>query len=183
MVLFGSFMMALFLFFWLIEKSPTERVIEVSGFLFFFAASIIPIPSMVKSRPSGPLEVICYGVAITTLIAASVLFLGYQLSRPELWELARDWYRRFNNIVGAPATIINTAILAFVGYLLYLLKTKKLILYAYGEIIFALTSCYVAVSKTRHELNVGAATVFGAAIYLVVRGLDNRRKAIEDKAK
>lgn len=73
------------------------------------------------------------------------------------------------------------AILGSVGYALFWLKTNHLLAYASGDLVFALTSCYVATERTKHEAGIGLATVVAGAVYLVVRGLDNRRKAIEDK--
>jgi hypothetical protein len=74
-------------------------------------------------------------------------------------------------------------VLTVVGYVLFLVKTKKLIVYAYGEILFALTSCYVAMLRSRDGLSVGTATVLMASAYIVVRGLENRHKAISARTR
>lgn len=77
---------------------------------------------------------------------------------------------------GPAFTLVSTGLLFVAGYGLFLLKIKKLRVYASIEILFALISCYVAIGKIEHEFTMGSVLIICASLYLVVRGLDNRYK-------
>ena len=44
-----------------------------------------------------------------------------------------------------------------------------------------MTSCYVAFDKLREGLTIANVTIFATAIYIVVSGLENRRKALDQQ--
>lgn len=71
--------------------------------------------------------------------------------------------------------------LALIGLYVFHLKRTNLLVYARVEIAFAMTSCYVAFDKLREGLTITVLTVFAAAIYIVVSGLENRRKALDER--
>jgi len=117
--------------------------------------------------------------SIVGLIVGIVIMAGSSLATPEVANRLQQSYDSYRAITGPASTVLGTAILALFGYGLFVLKNKALLVYAYGEITFALTSCYVAIQKATHEAGFGTVTVVIASTYLVVRGLDNRKKAVE----
>jgi hypothetical protein len=123
-------------------------------------------------------DVIITNSALAAMIGASVIALGTHFSRPEtavqLQALSIDAQKLFGPFV----TVVGTCILGLLGYGLFVLKTKALMVYAYAEIVFALTSCWVAVERSQQGFTMVTLTLIGGAVYLVVRGVENRQKAV-----
>jgi hypothetical protein len=105
--------------------------------------------------------------------------IGHGLSKPSAFAKIQNAIAVAASPLGAYITFVGTLLLAVFGYFLFVIKVKNLLFYAYLEITFALTSCYITVQT----ISTNRATVTIAALYLVVRGLDNRKKAIEEIAK
>jgi uncharacterized membrane protein YoaK (UPF0700 family) len=83
---------------------------------------------------------------------------------------------------GGPVTnICLTAAMLGVGALLFRLKKRALSAYANLEISFAMISCYAALGKVQQKGHnpFEVTSLLGAALYLFVRGFDNRDKARE----
>jgi hypothetical protein len=105
---------------------------------------------------------------------------SYELSRPGLWHGVETDYDRLSVVLGNWLTALLTVALAAVGYGFFVLKCKHLLIYAWTEILFALTSCSAAIIIAKQEHGMGTLTVLGSAVYLTVPGLDNRQKALDD---
>lgn len=111
-----------------------------------------------------------------------MVILGTLVSGPAILSTFEFIYRGLHRLVGPyVTTLLCTGALGLAGYGLFLLKLKRLLIYANAEITFALTSCYVAVERSKEGFSTATVTVLAAATYLVVRGLDNRTKAIETR--
>jgi hypothetical protein len=119
-------------------------------------------------------------------ILALFLLLGTALLYYAIWKTApvqqiSSWI--FKRIAeGGPVTnICLTAAMLGIGALLFRLKKKALFAYANLEISFAMVSCYVALEKAQQKGHNAfeVTSVLGAALYLFVRGFDNRDKARE----
>jgi hypothetical protein len=154
-----------------------DRTEDIGVILFFVglawaftAARIGPNDRLASGKGS---------VALGSLLVLTgfTIISGNYISKPDTWQIIQRRYNQFSQFFGDQAILVTTGILLFAGYLLYLLKIKKLSMYANLEIAFATISCWVAAQKNHGDLSAGTATVFGAAVYLVVRGFDNRNKA------
>jgi hypothetical protein len=155
---------------------PVRQKIEVAGFgLFWFGLALTFLPLVL--RISGDW---IYNVAAICMVAGLVITLGTWISDPVTLQSAQISYKRTFDRFGIFASFAGVLILSLVGCILYWMKSTKLSLYAWMEITFALTSCYVAVERSREGLGLSTFTVLVGAVYLVVRGLDNRRKALDD---
>lgn len=157
---------------------PRESVWLAAGVAAFLGGVISFTPNVLESPENGAFSRTFRIISGLLLLTAFVLGAGYELSQPGFWEAIQKTYGRLSVHFGPLLTLASTAALASIGYGFFVLKTKKLIVYAWLEIAFALTSCFVAVSRAQHELTIGTLTVMGAAVYLTVRGLDNRRLAL-----
>jgi hypothetical protein len=71
-----------------------------------------------------------------------------------------------------------TVVLLAIGYALFRLKIAKLLLYAKIELGFAAASCYLSIERIRTDPSVSNFAVLFASLYLIVRGLDNRKTAL-----
>ena len=154
------------------------RLWAVAAILLMLAGVVSFTPNVANAPEQGLFHKTFRILTGVLILASFVLAAGYELSRPGLWEHIQADYRRLSVYIGPSLNIISTIILAGVGYGFFVLKTKKLLVYAWTEIAFALTSCYVAISRARNDLSITTITVIGAAIYLTVRGLVNRKNAL-----
>jgi hypothetical protein len=116
-------------------------------------------------------------------LAGATIVLGSGISSPRIVSDAVAILHSVSAFLGPCFTIAAVATLACAGHALFWLKTNYLLTYAYGELPFALTTCYVAIERAKHETGTGLVAAVAAAIYLVARGLENRRKAIENRQK
>lgn len=80
-------------------------------------------------------------------------------------------------------SVLATAVLYIFGYLLFQVKIHRLQWYANAEISFAVISSYLAVERMKASVDLAGLTVVVGAAYLLVRGLENRQKAVEQSAK
>jgi hypothetical protein len=160
------------------EKEPLERIKFLGMVFFAFGGVGLYFLDLFSRRISQAtrkrVETFCAFAAMGGLI----IYWGTWIANPPAWRWIQAQYLWLYSALGIFFTVFGTIVLTAVGYILFLLKTKKLIVYAYGEILFALTSCYVAMLRSREGLSVGTATVLMASVYIVVRGLENRHKAI-----
>lgn len=163
-------------------EMPAMRKIMIGDLIMFSGMALFCFAGILRSAQSTLFGRLCISSGVLLGISGLVLVCGNILSLPGVQAEFVNMLRSFSLKFGRNAPFVGTAILAIGGYLLFLLKVRKLIVYAYGEIVFALTSCYVVAETPHHDISVTTVSVFGAAIYLVVRGLDNRRKAILDRA-
>jgi hypothetical protein len=161
---------------------PRSRLWAVAAILIFLAGVVSFTPNVTNAPEQGQFHKTFRVLSGLLGLAALVLAAGYELSRPSLWEHIQAVYKRLSLYIGPPLNLVGTAFLAAIAYGFFVLKTKKLIIYAWTEIVFALISCYVAISRARNGLSIGTVIVIGAAIYLTVRGLDNRKKAIAERS-
>ena len=158
-----------------------ERIWQAAIMTMAVGGALSLTDNILDQPERGILSRTLRALSATLALAAVVLAAGYELARPGVQEAVGHAYRRSTVYVGPSLTFISTAVLAAVGYGFFLLKTKKLIVYAWTEIVFTLTSCYVAISRAKHDASIGTVTVLGAAVYLTVRGLDNRKRALDEK--
>jgi hypothetical protein len=159
---------------------PAQRLWLTAGLILFTGTLISFLPNILEAPDEGFFSKSFRIVSGVFLFASLVLGASYQVTRPGLSEIVESEYKRLSVYVGPSLTFLSTAALAAVGYGFFILKTKKLLQYAYLEIAFALISCYVAVNRAKQGLSIGNVTVIGAAVYLIVRGLDNRKKALNE---
>ena len=117
-------------------------------------------------------------VLLVIWLPSLAVVLGSTIHRFRIIDGLKFLYVRLH-AHGPVAMIPEAAVLAITGYSLYRLKRADLKFYANVEIVFALTSCYLAIDRS-DTLNGQAVGIIGGALYLVVRGLDNRKKAIEE---
>jgi len=68
-----------------------------------------------------------------------------------------------------------------VAGLLFSLKVKGLRYYALLEMAFALASSIATLYKMQDQIQLADAAVLGTAIYLLIRGLDNFKKDVDDR--
>jgi hypothetical protein len=161
---------------------PADRLWLTALLIVFVAGVVSFLPNVLEAPDSGVFSKSFRIISALLLFTGVVLGSGYQLTRPGLWETLESEYKRLSVYVGPSLTFLSTLALAAVGYGFFILKTKKLLQYAYLEIAFALVSCYVAVNRAKQGLSIGTVTVIGAAVYLIVRGLDNRQKALAESS-
>ena len=154
------------------------RLWAAAAILLMLAGVVSFTPNVTNAPEQGPFHKTFRVFSGVLALASFVLAVGYELSRPGLWEHIQADYKRLSVYIGPSLNAISTIVLAAVGYGFFVLKTKKLLVYAWTEIVFALTSSYVAISRARNDLSIATLTVIGAAIYLTVRGLDNRKNAL-----
>jgi hypothetical protein len=162
-------------------KNPLDRAEMIAGAFFFIGGAAICVPEMLPRswrRTRSAVE----NIALLSFFGGMVVILGTLVSGPRALSIYEFVYRGLHRLVGPyMTTLLCTAVLASAGYGLFSLKTKRLMIYANAEITFALTSCYVAVERSRESFSAGTVTVLAGATYLVVRGLENRQKAIDAK--
>jgi hypothetical protein len=158
---------------------PRDRLFEIgvllamSGYLVDCAFMLFYQKGIETNRP------LAFATNIA-ILGGITIGAGSVVSSPRIISIAGTVLQSISAFLGPGFTIAVVATLACVGYALFWLKTNYLLTYAYGELVFALTTCYVATERAKHETGVGLVTAVAAAIYLVVRGLDNRRKALEE---
>lgn len=162
--------------------NPRDRVEMIAGAFFFLGGAAAYVPDFVRPNRLGRARGIIETIAICSFFGGMVVILGTLVSAPTTVTTFEFIYRGLHRLVGPyVTTLLCTGALGLTGYGLFLLKLKRLLIYANAEITFALTSCYVAVERSKEGFRAGTVTVLAAATYLVVRGLDNRKKAIETR--
>jgi hypothetical protein len=117
------------------------------------------------------------GWTVVLLMAIAIFALLFS-------DFGLDIFSKFHGLrtrVGYWADVLGTGILASVGWALFWLKVNALHFYARAEIAFALASSYAAISKIDKQMDLASVLAIAASAYLIVRGLDNRKKAMEEK--
>ena len=105
------------------------------------------------------------------------LYLGYSamqtfslfLLAKNIGQPALEWVKSSGNA----GLAVGTASLLAIGIALYLLRARKRRLYAATELAFAAVAAFFAVRNLQQADTVPALLQMAAAVYLVVRGLDN----------
>jgi len=112
-------------------------------------------------------------------VASVVLAIaGYGIYRalahfgPWILGAIKPWYGR----------LLATAGLFGFGLLLYAFRCRRLRYYGSVEVLVGVYACWKAVEKLSQDRSPEIwLTVVAGAVYLVVRGLDNRAKGIKDE--
>jgi hypothetical protein len=118
---------------------------------------------------------------LLNILFTSTGFL-YSLGVRQGWisdEQLADTLSQFLRSIGAVGRLCAALALGGIGYALYQLRARQLHVYARAEISFALVSCYVAINKMREGVSLSNISVAVGSTYLIVRGLENRQKAID----
>jgi hypothetical protein len=116
-------------------------------------------------------------VAVYLALGLLACRMLYAALRGDAEETATWWVQRFVDQLGAATAAVGTCSIAVIGYALYRLKLWHPLVYARAEIGFALVSCYLAFDRMRLGIDLAGFSVVAASAYLMVRGLDNRKKA------
>jgi hypothetical protein len=119
-------------------------------------------------------------VTAVTGTIGSALFLSSFLVNPALGTSEQHIYKLLYIRFGVLVNFAAMSLLALLGLILHEIKKRRLILYAYAEIAFALTSCYVAADRSRERIDLPTVLTICAAVYVIVRGFENRRKALDE---
>ena len=131
--------------------------------------------------PSPPSE---GGSLGTALISVAMLFFVIYLARKYLYGLYTDLLQSLGVI---PIAIICGTLVLPIGIILYQIRENWLMLYAYTEIVFGIFYATYTISdkigwrayKETNPNNLATWTAIASSVYIVVRGLDNRKKAKE----
>jgi hypothetical protein len=169
---------SIFFFNFFVAAHDLRERIVFAGMLVGFSPFIF---LAVRQWRTGTYPPARYFARVTVIIVTgAAVALGAFLSRPQTIRAILDWYLRLHGFLGPYFPITVTAVLGSLGYLLFWFKMTSLAYYSRLEIAFGLACCYAAIEKSKGTLNMPDATTIGAAIYVVVRGLDNHRKARDE---
>src|ERR1017187_10168004 len=92
-----------------------------------------------------------------------------------------------DRLLAMPATfqrvVCGSVFILTIAGLLFLLRMKALRSYAVMEISFGLAFSAATLYRMKDQIEVVEATVLGTAIYLLIRGLDNFKKDLDERNK
>jgi hypothetical protein len=155
-------------------EQPSNVLLKYVGAVSFVAIAVLTFCYLVVGvSGSGKFMWLAYLGPVAIILLPWRNYIDDQQAE----RLITGTIRAFGVLSGPMAT----GILLATGYLLFLLKIRLLIFYAYAEIAFAILSCQLAVERMKEDLTIGNTSVLAASAYLVVRGLDNRKKALEQQ--
>jgi hypothetical protein len=112
---------------------------------------------------------------IAFIVASAILFVVGIFEAPHFID-------RLTRLPRVAATSVGTSLSLVSAYGLFQLKVRRLKWYAHLEIGFAIASTWATVDRARAGFGLPEFSALGAALYLTVRGLDNRKKAMENES-
>lgn len=131
---------------------------------------------MIIFAPLFPRDMLVRTVGLILILSLGSVAV-YSDSSPDFPARVVHFISEMVRKLGIAAVPTATALFATVGYGLYILKQKHLLIYSYLEIGFAFVSANVAVARARDKLDLAGLTIVITSVYFFIRGLDNRRTA------
>jgi hypothetical protein len=117
-------------------------------------------------------------IAPKVFLVISAAVLGLILLWPVPLVVMWNSVTQFSSTWSARLTV--TVICGVVGTLLYFTRETMRLLYGTAEILVGLAACWAAIGQTS-KAGIEGAIALGGGLYIIVRGIENCRKARERK--